>query len=571
MKFTCDSCNAQYMISDEKVGATGVKVRCKKCGHVITVRRAGEAGANAPASPPASSPTGDGLDAELGSAFDSAFGDKPPVPAPGPDLDATQAMGSEDANRIAGGAGAPSTEWYVAIGEAQVGPLPIADVKRKWEQGDVGPDSLVWRPGMGDWSPLSTVAELAAILSPIPRSAPKVAAPPAAAPKTGTPAFGTPAAAPAAPSTAAPDATWKPAGASALAALANEELQARAPTAEPPKAAPKPAGAKSLVEQMNLADQGGVEPTGALPLSIKGVERTDESPIRRKSSVATRQEEIRQKRGTARVIVGVAVVVIAIVAAGAFGVIKYMELKLPAAIAGAPSTPPPPPLPAGAPPTAAPPPAAPPAAPPAVAVAETPPPAAPPAAAPAPAPAPPPPAAEPPPPAKGAKVAAAPRGAKLPAARAAVATREPEPPPPPPPPPAPKAKSKSDSLLDGIDGGGDDALADALGSGSGRSVYVPPKPGGSAALPDQVTDGQITEGIKGKFESLAACGEKNPDVQGVVVMRWAITPEGGSRDVRCAAPCASTPLANCLAPVIKGIRFPRSVNGRAKVEFPFKF
>ena len=39
MRFVCDSCRAQYMISDEKVGAKGVKVRCKKCGYVILVRR----------------------------------------------------------------------------------------------------------------------------------------------------------------------------------------------------------------------------------------------------------------------------------------------------------------------------------------------------------------------------------------------------------------------------------------------------------------------------------------------------------------------------------------------------
>ncbi|EAU62350.1 MJ0042-type zinc finger domain-containing protein, partial [Stigmatella aurantiaca] len=41
MRFVCDSCRAQYMISDDKVGAKGVKVRCKKCGHVILVRPAG--------------------------------------------------------------------------------------------------------------------------------------------------------------------------------------------------------------------------------------------------------------------------------------------------------------------------------------------------------------------------------------------------------------------------------------------------------------------------------------------------------------------------------------------------
>ena len=56
MKFTCDRCDAQYMISDEKVGPNGVKVRCKKCSHVILVRRAvenGAAAAEAPVTAPA--------------------------------------------------------------------------------------------------------------------------------------------------------------------------------------------------------------------------------------------------------------------------------------------------------------------------------------------------------------------------------------------------------------------------------------------------------------------------------------------------------------------------------------
>jgi predicted Zn finger-like uncharacterized protein len=43
MRFVCDSCRAQYMISDDKVGPKGVKVRCKKCSHVILVRKAAEA------------------------------------------------------------------------------------------------------------------------------------------------------------------------------------------------------------------------------------------------------------------------------------------------------------------------------------------------------------------------------------------------------------------------------------------------------------------------------------------------------------------------------------------------
>ena len=44
MKFECESCHAQYMISDEKVGRRGVKVKCKRCSHVIVVRPGSDVG-----------------------------------------------------------------------------------------------------------------------------------------------------------------------------------------------------------------------------------------------------------------------------------------------------------------------------------------------------------------------------------------------------------------------------------------------------------------------------------------------------------------------------------------------
>ena len=47
MRFVCESCRAQYMINDEKVGPKGVKVRCRKCGYVILVKRADAAKARA--------------------------------------------------------------------------------------------------------------------------------------------------------------------------------------------------------------------------------------------------------------------------------------------------------------------------------------------------------------------------------------------------------------------------------------------------------------------------------------------------------------------------------------------
>jgi predicted Zn finger-like uncharacterized protein len=53
MKFECDSCHAQYMIADEKVGKRGVKVKCKKCQHVIIVRPDGKEAAPASSAAPA--------------------------------------------------------------------------------------------------------------------------------------------------------------------------------------------------------------------------------------------------------------------------------------------------------------------------------------------------------------------------------------------------------------------------------------------------------------------------------------------------------------------------------------
>ena len=41
MKFSCDSCGAQYQISDAKLGARGVKVRCKRCQKMLVVRPKG--------------------------------------------------------------------------------------------------------------------------------------------------------------------------------------------------------------------------------------------------------------------------------------------------------------------------------------------------------------------------------------------------------------------------------------------------------------------------------------------------------------------------------------------------
>jgi predicted Zn finger-like uncharacterized protein len=85
MRFVCDSCRAQYMISDDKVGPKGVKVRCKKCGYVILVKKA-QAAAPAPAPAPAPASTvpqmaalGDAGDNTATQVMENPLGNLPPL------------------------------------------------------------------------------------------------------------------------------------------------------------------------------------------------------------------------------------------------------------------------------------------------------------------------------------------------------------------------------------------------------------------------------------------------------------------------------------------------------------
>ncbi len=540
MKFSCDSCGAAYMISDEKVGPNGVKVRCKKCGNQITVRRVEEM-TSAPVLERVAPAAAPGLDEELGSAFDHAFGDQPEATAPS--TEATQAPATA-ASETAAPAG---QEWYVAIGEAQVGPLPLPEVRKRWEAGDIGPDSLVWRPGMAEWGPLSGVPELAAFLAPVPQPSAPSAAPAASVFAAPTTRQVSPQARPAAP---AQDVEWKPTGASALAALASEELASRAPSPTVAPAAPR-----SVMEQ--LPDSGGVDPTGAIPLPLKAMERTGERPVHR-SSVARGAEELRHKR-TVRTVVLVAMLAVVAVAGGAFAWIRFsgrMGMPPPAAPAApvavqAPAPPPAAPLPAPAAATNA------------VAAAPV---------EPAPTVA--------PEPEKPAGIAHPKKGkGPAPAARPvhpAVAHAAPARPAAKPAAEKPAGKKK-DGLLD-FDQGGEDDLAAALGSGSGgRKVYVPPAAGTATAAPDRLGDGQIMESVRLHADELRRCVSeqqaREPGVKGTIKLAWVIQADGSARDVRCLTPAyAQGEFAKCMAGVVRGIRFPRVGDPKGQnVTFPFQF
>ncbi|CAG0974986.1 hypothetical protein PHYC_01455 [Phycisphaerales bacterium] len=82
----------------------------------------------------------------------------------------------------------PTTSWYFAAGQERVGPLGDTEFRTRIEAGEVRPEMLVWRKGMGAWAPASSVPELQ--LSLAAGHPARVTAPPRAPGQIGRPAGG---------------------------------------------------------------------------------------------------------------------------------------------------------------------------------------------------------------------------------------------------------------------------------------------------------------------------------------------------------------------------------------------
>jgi predicted Zn finger-like uncharacterized protein len=201
VKFLCDQCKAKYQIADEKVAGKTVRMKCRKCGHLIEVRAAVTESSVGVESAP--------LSTEVPAALAAAVV-KPPAGAPAPARKGTPlprpaappprtgaAAGTPAPGAIAPGrppakpaapsalAGAfksnvqreeevstpfdmselaPDDAWYVAINGVPVGPIKISEVRRKAALGAVTEDSLVWQEGQDEWRPARQLPDLAAIV-----------------------------------------------------------------------------------------------------------------------------------------------------------------------------------------------------------------------------------------------------------------------------------------------------------------------------------------------------------------------------------------------------------------------
>ncbi len=132
MKFYCDSCGAKYLIGDEKVRAKVLRIRCKKCDHIMVVKEP-------------SRPTS----AEHRSVGDLARRLR--------NTGSHSAVGTGAAPPPAPMTGVP---WFYSVGGQTYGPLSVEDLAGRFAGGSLGDEAYVWNETFDAWKPGKDVPEL---------------------------------------------------------------------------------------------------------------------------------------------------------------------------------------------------------------------------------------------------------------------------------------------------------------------------------------------------------------------------------------------------------------------------
>src|SRR5215813_8903859 len=130
MKFLCDRCKTKYSIADEKVRRKILKIRCKNCSNIITVRDP---------------------DAKAEAAPKPAVAQKPLESAFSESMDGEATVASTNLPEFRPEAMDLDEEWYYANAGQQQGPVPFGQLAMMVERAQVKEDSFIWRDGFEDW------------------------------------------------------------------------------------------------------------------------------------------------------------------------------------------------------------------------------------------------------------------------------------------------------------------------------------------------------------------------------------------------------------------------------------
>lgn len=176
MKFLCDNCKAKYQIADEKVAGKTVRMKCRKCGHLIEVKAAVTETSVAKSTPPPDFAEGEHTvvappPSDMPHTLKGAARGAPLASARSPERErSTGALAGAFQKSVVRDESSASRsmreittadQWYVAINGVPVGPIRMSELRRKAAIGAVTEESLVWQEGLEEWRALRTYPELA--------------------------------------------------------------------------------------------------------------------------------------------------------------------------------------------------------------------------------------------------------------------------------------------------------------------------------------------------------------------------------------------------------------------------
>jgi predicted Zn finger-like uncharacterized protein len=205
MKFVCERCHTRYSIADDKVRQKILKIRCKTCENVITVRdHASTSGLHQTSHPP----------------VPPARGTTPPP--------------------------ASAREWFVAVNGDQVGPVTRGEAARRIADSRSDDEVYVWKEGLDGWKVPREVPQIENEVNALRARTTRPPPPPRPTPP---------------PPLAAPRAPTKTSGGrSAPAAAARPSPMAASASASAPVSA-------SLAEQFTEEDRTQIQPFDAAVLA----------------------------------------------------------------------------------------------------------------------------------------------------------------------------------------------------------------------------------------------------------------------------------------------------------------
>jgi hypothetical protein len=99
---------------------------------------------------------------------------------------------------------------------------------------------------------------------------------------------------------------------------------------------------------------------------------------------------------------------------------------------------------------------------------------------------------------------------------------------------------------------------------------------GLGRVEGSLSRGEVMAVINRAMGRITRCYEaalnRSAAVSGRIVFEWTIQPTGATAGVRQASSTIADPtLSNCIAGVIRGLRFPRPQGGPVSISFPFMF